>query len=195
MTRGASFDFLTAGRLVAWPGFTGVDPRAIGASGKRANIWPESLRNEGKNCAPLRLQNELGYHLGDGATTVMIPDEEYRDIFPPWDWRRVPCVSAVQNPGPRPSRNTSGAAARRVGATSRAVFPMARPAPPLWSSQCACRWKIRPRRVRPSIRPLTAPCSAALRCRPSPPRAPSSLCLGGGCLPRYNRIAACGGFS
>ncbi len=43
-------------------------------------------------------QNELGYHLGDGAMCLMQTGEEYRDIFPLWDWRRVPGVSCVYNP-------------------------------------------------------------------------------------------------
>lgn len=43
-------------------------------------------------------QNELGYHLGDGAMCLMQTGEEYRNIFPLWDWRRVPGVSCVYNP-------------------------------------------------------------------------------------------------
>jgi len=43
-------------------------------------------------------QNALGYHLGDGAMALMVTGEEYRDIFPLWDWRRVPGVTAVDNP-------------------------------------------------------------------------------------------------
>lgn len=43
-------------------------------------------------------QNELGYHLGDGAMCVMQTGEEYHDIFPLWNWRRVPGVSCVDNP-------------------------------------------------------------------------------------------------
>ncbi|GAB3926245.1 polysaccharide lyase family 8 super-sandwich domain-containing protein [Larkinella terrae] len=43
-------------------------------------------------------QNELGYHLGDGAMCLMQTGEEYRDIFPLWDWRRIPGVSCVYNP-------------------------------------------------------------------------------------------------
>lgn len=43
-------------------------------------------------------QNELGYHLGDGAMCLMQTSDEYRDIFPLWDWRRVPGVSCVYNP-------------------------------------------------------------------------------------------------
>lgn len=51
-------------------------------------------------------QNELGYHLGDGAMCLMQTGDEYRDIFPLWDWRRVPGVSCVYNPAvPFPLHN------------------------------------------------------------------------------------------
>jgi chondroitin AC lyase len=43
-------------------------------------------------------QNELGYHLGDGAMCLMQTGQEYHDIFPLWNWRRVPGVSCVDNP-------------------------------------------------------------------------------------------------
>ncbi|MBC8155105.1 MAG: hypothetical protein H7Z72_19620 [Bacteroidetes bacterium] len=43
-------------------------------------------------------QNELGYHLGDGAMCLMQTGDEYHNIFPLWDWRRVPGVSCVYNP-------------------------------------------------------------------------------------------------
>jgi chondroitin AC lyase len=43
-------------------------------------------------------QNELGYHLGDGAMCLMQTGQEYHNIFPLWNWRRVPGVSCVDNP-------------------------------------------------------------------------------------------------
>lgn len=42
-------------------------------------------------------ENERGYHLGDGAMTVMVTGNEYRNIFPLWDWHHVPGVSNVVN--------------------------------------------------------------------------------------------------
>lgn len=41
-------------------------------------------------------ENMLGYHLGDGATYVYRDGREYEDIFPVWDWRRLPGVTCVQ---------------------------------------------------------------------------------------------------
>jgi chondroitin AC lyase len=37
-------------------------------------------------------------HLADGATYIFRTGEEYRDIFPLWDWRRVPGVTCEQPP-------------------------------------------------------------------------------------------------
>ncbi|PWF43608.1 polysaccharide lyase family 8 super-sandwich domain-containing protein [Massilia glaciei] len=53
-------------------------------------------------------QNDQGYHLGDGAMGLMVSGEEYRDIFPLWDWRRVPGVTAVYNPAVPFPRHTWG---------------------------------------------------------------------------------------
>ena len=39
-------------------------------------------------------------HLADGATLIYRSGEEYRDIFPTWDWRRVPGVTCEQRPEP-----------------------------------------------------------------------------------------------
>jgi chondroitin AC lyase len=39
-------------------------------------------------------------HLADGVTLIFRTGEEYRDIFPVWDWRRVPGVTCEQRPEP-----------------------------------------------------------------------------------------------
>lgn len=148
MTRGRSFDPLTAGRMVAWPNFQGVEPEGeIGVGNAAAHLaeldparrdellafsarmkgraapataptgnrvfWASDYASQQRPAffASCRLssrrtygtesgsgQNELGYHLGDGAMTLMITGEEYRDIYPLWDWRRVPGVTAVYTP-------------------------------------------------------------------------------------------------
>ncbi|GMV78885.1 MAG: chloramphenicol resistance protein [Planctomycetota bacterium] len=43
------------------------------------------------------LQSHL---LADGATFILRDGEEYRDIFPAWDWKRVPGVTALHAPEP-----------------------------------------------------------------------------------------------
>jgi len=50
----------------------------------------------------LNSQNLSGYHLADGATYIYRDGEEYRNIFPVWDWRMLPGVTCAQNDGPMP---------------------------------------------------------------------------------------------
>ena len=35
-------------------------------------------------------ENKKSHHLADGATYIFRTGEEYRDIFPVWDWKRIP---------------------------------------------------------------------------------------------------------
>ena len=37
-----------------------------------------------------------GYYLADGALYTYVDGEEYTDIFPCWDWRKVPGVTCYQ---------------------------------------------------------------------------------------------------
>lgn len=39
-------------------------------------------------------ENLLGYHLSDGATYLYQSGREYQDIFPVWNWRHIPGVTA-----------------------------------------------------------------------------------------------------
>ncbi|MDQ8005283.1 MAG: polysaccharide lyase family 8 super-sandwich domain-containing protein [Pedobacter sp.] len=43
-------------------------------------------------------ENLKGYNLPLGATNIMATGEEYKNIFPVWDWTRVPGTTAVMNP-------------------------------------------------------------------------------------------------
>ncbi len=42
-------------------------------------------------------ENLKGYNLPLGATNIMTSGEEYKNIFPIWDWTRVPGTTAVMN--------------------------------------------------------------------------------------------------
>ena len=42
-------------------------------------------------------ENFKGYNLPLGATNIMISGEEYRNIYPLWDWSKVPGTTAVQH--------------------------------------------------------------------------------------------------
>jgi len=43
-------------------------------------------------------ENLMGYNLPLGTTNIMTSGEEYKNIFPVWDWTRVPGTTAVMNP-------------------------------------------------------------------------------------------------
>ncbi|MBC8095601.1 MAG: hypothetical protein H7Y43_07300, partial [Akkermansiaceae bacterium] len=43
-------------------------------------------------------ENERGAYLGDGATVIVRTGDEYRGIFPLWDWRRIPGVTNAYQP-------------------------------------------------------------------------------------------------
>jgi hypothetical protein len=41
-------------------------------------------------------ENLLGYYLGDGAVNILQQGDEYYDIFPAWDWNKVPGTTTAQ---------------------------------------------------------------------------------------------------
>lgn len=43
-------------------------------------------------------ENKQGYYLPLGATNIMTNGNEYKNIFPVWDWTRVPGTTSVSNP-------------------------------------------------------------------------------------------------
>ncbi len=45
-------------------------------------------------------ENLLGLHLGDGATYFHVSGREYENIYPLWNWRRLPGTTCCQNDGP-----------------------------------------------------------------------------------------------
>jgi chondroitin AC lyase len=44
-------------------------------------------------------ENLLGLHLGDGVTYFYRTGAEYEDLFPVWDWRRLPGTTCLQDDG------------------------------------------------------------------------------------------------
>ena len=50
-------------------------------------------------------QNLKGYFLSDGANSIVVDGNEYLDIFPVWDWARIPGVTAPQKTSiPKPAQ-------------------------------------------------------------------------------------------
>lgn len=44
-------------------------------------------------------ENLSGYYMGDGALYVYGRGDEYRDIYPVWDWTKIPGVTCCDDPG------------------------------------------------------------------------------------------------
>lgn len=42
-------------------------------------------------------ENLKGYNLALGATNIMKTGDEYKDVFPVWDWTRIPGTTAIMN--------------------------------------------------------------------------------------------------
>eukprot|EP01052_Picozoa_sp_SAG31_P018465 SAG31_NODE_1309_length_8877_cov_5.662452_7_plen_663_part_00 len=59
-----------------------------------------STRTENAEC--VNSENMLGAHLADGAAYTYVDGTEYLNIFPVWDWRKVPGVLARQEHAVRP---------------------------------------------------------------------------------------------
>lgn len=53
-------------------------------------------------------ENMLGYHLGSGMTLLYQSDKEYLDIFPFWDWKKLPGTTIIQDQEPIPVSNAWG---------------------------------------------------------------------------------------
>ncbi len=83
----------------------------------RAPSWMASVKMSSSRVIGTEVVNEdnhLGYYLGDGATYYYVRGDEYRDVFPFLDWRKIPGVTAYEDDAPIPnirqnkSRNRSG---------------------------------------------------------------------------------------
>ncbi len=49
-------------------------------------------------------ENVLGYFLSDGGSSIHVDGDEYLEIFPVWQWNRIPGVTApLKTPIPKPS--------------------------------------------------------------------------------------------
>jgi chondroitin AC lyase len=57
---------------------------------------PRVLNADGAYCGG---EGRLCHHMADGVTLLMRDGDEYRDLYPVWDWRQIPGTTAVQTPG------------------------------------------------------------------------------------------------
>lgn len=66
----------------------------------RTARWMASLKMSSSRVTGTEVVNEdnlLGYYLGDGATYYYVRGDEYKDVFPFWDWRKIPGVTAYED--------------------------------------------------------------------------------------------------
>lgn len=83
----------------------------------RSADWMATVKMSSSRVIGTEVVNEdnlLGYYLGDGATFYYACGDEYREVFPFLDWRKIPGVTAYEDDVPLPtvrstkSRNRSG---------------------------------------------------------------------------------------
>ena len=66
----------------------------------RTAEWMASLKMSSSRVIGTEVVNEdnhLGYYLGDGATFYYVRGDEYRNVYPFWDWRKIPGVTAYED--------------------------------------------------------------------------------------------------
>lgn len=72
----------------------------------RTSNWMASIKmasNRVIGCEQLNGDNRKGYYTADGATYVYTQGNEYDNIFPLWDWRKIPGITSYQSDEPTPN--------------------------------------------------------------------------------------------
>lgn len=71
----------------------------------RRNLWMASVKMASERvigAESLNGDNMKGYYMADGATYVYGMNKKYLNIFPFWDWRKIPGVTAYESEAPMP---------------------------------------------------------------------------------------------
>lgn len=89
----------------------------------RTSRWMASLRMSSNRVIGTELVNEdnlKGYYMADGALYTYIDGDEYHNIFPFWDWRKIPGITTYESndPIPNPNQTDSRNHSSCVGGTS-----------------------------------------------------------------------------
>ncbi len=74
----------------------------------RTPRWMASVRMASKRVIGTELVNEdnlKGYYMADGALYTYVRGDEYHNIFPFWDWRRIPGITTYESNAPIPNPN------------------------------------------------------------------------------------------
>ncbi|WP_293717149.1 polysaccharide lyase family 8 super-sandwich domain-containing protein [uncultured Parabacteroides sp.] len=81
----------------------------------RAPKWMASIKMASERVIGTELVNEdnlKGFYMGDGATYVYRGGDEYMNVFPFWDWRKIPGITSYESDAPVPSPRSYGAHTR-----------------------------------------------------------------------------------
>lgn len=89
----------------------------------RTPRWMASLRMASNRIIGTELINEdnlKGYYMADGALYTYVRGDEYHNIFPFWNWRRIPGITTYESdaPIPNPYRTDARNKSSYVGGTS-----------------------------------------------------------------------------
>lgn len=72
----------------------------------RTSRWMASLKMGSERVQATELVNEdnlKGYYMGDGALYVYRHGDEYLNVFPFWDWRKIPGITSYASTDPIPT--------------------------------------------------------------------------------------------
>lgn len=74
----------------------------------RTSRWMATVRMASNRVIGTELVNEdnlKGYYMADGALYTYARGDEYHNIFPFWDWRRIPGITTYESSAPIPNAN------------------------------------------------------------------------------------------
>lgn len=81
----------------------------------RAPRWMASVKMASRRVIGTELVNEdnlKGFYMADGATYIYRNGDEYLNVFPFWDWRKIPGITSYESDAPVPSPRQYGAHVR-----------------------------------------------------------------------------------
>lgn len=77
----------------------------------RAPEWMASVKMASERVIGTELVNEdnlKGFYMADGATYIYGRGDEYLNVFPFWDWRKIPGITSYEDEAPVPSLRNYG---------------------------------------------------------------------------------------
>ena len=64
---------------------------------KSFNVGLRTQSNRTGRCETANMENLLGYYVSDGSYCISVHGDEYYNIMPLWDWKRIPGVTSPQD--------------------------------------------------------------------------------------------------